>query len=227
MKSKKHINNRSHFHGRVLRFLVTALIFLNMILLPARSQVVIVRLIDIINDKAMYEGNDIHEAGFTMLKEDQNRILNLQKYISFYTTMMLNRESQKMSTLINIDDFFSGNKEWQEHFKMRYATVKLNLDNVEKLIVNYPRSNKLVIAHKRLVEDLEDADKKFKQAMEKSGQENMMRNDERNHLAILAENQLEQVAQLSRDLFNVIPQTRKEIMKEGIGTTSGLPETGL
>lgn len=226
MKSIKHINNRFRFHGKVLRFLVTALIFLNA-MLPVRSQVVIVRLIDKINDKAMYKGNDIHEAGFTMLKEDQNRILNLQKYISFYTTMMLNRESQKMSTLINIDDLFSDNKEWQEHFRMRYTTVRLNLENIEKLIMNYPRSNKLVIAHKRLAEDLEDADKKFRQAMDKSGQENMMRNDERNHLAILAENQLEQVAQFARDLFNVIPQTRKEIMKEGIGTTSGLPETGL
>ena len=42
----------------------------------------------------------------------------------------------------------------------------------------------------------------------------MMRNDERNHLALLAEEQLEQVARLSRDLYNAIPQTREKVMNE-------------
>lgn len=201
--------------GRSLFFRV-AVVSLCLTLLPlvASSQVVVVRMIDVINDKAMYRGNSIHEAGFNMIKEDQARILELQGYISMYTTMMLRRESEKMESMLQIDDYFSGNSEWQEHFLFRAGIVRDNLDDIKIMIASFPRTHKLVVAHKKLEEDLEDAKKKFTQAMDKDGQENMMRNDERNHLAIIAEERLEQVARLTRDLYNIIPQTRKEIMEE-------------
>lgn len=201
--------------GQSLFFRV-AVVSLCLALLPlvASSQVVVVRMIDVINDKAMYKGNSIHEAGFNMIKEDQARILELQGYISMYTTMMLRRESEKMESMLQIDDYFSGNSEWQEHFLFRAGIVRDNLDDIKIMIASFPRTHKLAIAHKKLEEDLEDAKKKFTQAMDKDGQENMMRNDERNHLAIIAEERLEQVARLTRDLYNIIPQTRKEIMEE-------------
>ncbi len=179
------------------------------------SQVVIV-MVDPVNTKTMYEGNNIHEAGFNMLKKNQEEILHLQTHISFYTNMMLNRETEKMNTLLSIDDFFTGNTEWQEHFMARMDTTRANLGHIEVLIEEFPKTCKLALVHKRLTEDLDDAQKKYDQAMGKSGLENLMRNDERNHLAILAEDQLEQVAWLVRELFNTIPQAREKIMDENI-----------
>lgn len=189
-------------------------ILLSLMSTEVRGQVVIVRMIDLVNDKEMFRGNSIHEAGFNMIREDQERVLKLQTYISFYTNMLLRRETEKMDALLNIDDFFSGNTEWQQRFLNRADQVRKNLGDIELLIANFPRTSRLAAAHSRLVEDLEDVMKKYNQVIGKDGQENMMRNDERNHLGILAEDGLEQVARLTRDLYNVIPQTRKEIMKE-------------
>lgn len=191
--------------------------------LRSRAQFVTI-LVDAVNTTEMYRGNSIHEAGFNMLKDDQAKILKLQTQISFYSKMMVRRETEKMQQLLSIDDFFSGNKEWQDHFKDRMDTARANLDVIEELLEQFPRATKLSTVHERLTEDLDDAEKKFEQAINKSGQENLMRNDERNHLAILADEQLEKVAALIRDLFNAIPQGRTAIMNEGLPGTGSLPD---
>ena len=166
-------------------------------------------MVDPVNTKTMYEGNSIHEAGFNMLRENQSRILQLQTHISYFSTMMVKRETEKMNTLLNIDDFFSDNIPWQEHYLGRMNTIG-------RLIASYPKTSKLAIVHKRLTEDLDDAFAKYNQAINKRGSENMMRNDERNHLAILAEDQLEKVAKLVREMFRSIPHAREQIMEEHI-----------
>ena len=151
-----------------------------------------------------------------MLRENQSRILQLQTHISYFSTMMVKRETEKMNTLLNIDDFFSDNIPWQEHFLGRMDTVRMNLNTIGRLIASYPKTSKLAIVHKRLTEDLDDAFAKYNQAINKRGSENMMRNDERNHLAILAEDQLEKVAKLVREMFRSIPHAREQIMEEHI-----------
>ena len=90
------IHNRST-RGMLMVFL------LSLFTLEAASQVVIV-MVDPVNTKTMYEGNSIHEAGFNMLRENQSRILQLQTHISYFSTMMVKRETEKMNTLLNIDD---------------------------------------------------------------------------------------------------------------------------
>ena len=167
------IHNRST-RGMLMVFL------LSLFTLEAASQVVIV-MVDPVNTKTMYEGNSIHEAGFNMLRENQSRILQLQTHISYFSTMMVKRETEKMNTLLNIDDFFSDNIPWQEHFLGRMDTVRMNLNTIGRLIASYPKTSKLAIVHKRLTEDLDDAFAKYNQAINKRGSENMMRNDERTH----------------------------------------------
>ena len=149
-----------------------------------------------------------------MLKEDQARLDKIQTLITGCTQLMVERETAKMQDLLNIDAFFSEDYEWQNHFMDRMDTVSFNLDKIKRMINTFPRTSKLVVAYKRLMEDLDDAKLKFDQAVKKDGEQNMMRNDERNHLALLAEEQLEQVARLSRDLYNAIPQTREKVMNE-------------
>lgn len=97
-------------------------------------------------------------------------------------SMMVKRETEKMNTLLNIDDFFSDNIPWQEHFLGRMDTVRMNLNTIGRLIASYPKTSKLAIVHKRLTEDLDDAFAKYNQAINKRGSENMMRNDEREPL---------------------------------------------
>lgn len=182
--------------------------------LVANGQLIVIRMIDVINNKEMFRGNDIYEAGFKMLKEDQARLDKIQTLITGCTQLMVERETAKMQDLLNIDAFFSEDYEWQNHFMDRMDTVSFNLDKIKRMINTFPRTSKLVVAYKRLMEDLDDAKLKFDQAVKKDGEQNMMRNDERNHLALLAEEQLEQVARLSRDLYNAIPQTREKVMNE-------------
>ena len=60
------------------------------------------------------------------------------------------------------------------------------------MIDSYPKTSNLQKNYERLVEDLEDTEKKYNMVSE-GGQSNMMRNAERNHLSLLAEDQLDEI----------------------------------
>ena len=119
--------------------------------LVANGQLIVVRMIDVINNKEMFRGNDIYEAGFKMLKEDQARLDKIQTLITGCTQLMVERETAKMQDLLNIDAFFSEDYEWQNHFMDRMDTVSFNLDKIKRMINTFPRTSKLVVAYKRLM----------------------------------------------------------------------------
>ena len=75
------------------------------------------------------------------------------------------------------------------------------------------------------MEEMEDNEKKYNMVSE-GGQSNMMRNAERNHLALLAEDQLDEIAWQIQKLYWTIPGARNPLMNESI-PQSLLPVLGF
>ena len=94
-------------------------------------------------------------------------------------------------------------------FEARLDTTRQNLDSLKVTVEQYPLAKNLADMYDRLKEDIDDAEKKYKQVIEGKGQENMMRTSERNHLAQLAEQKLEKSALTIFMLNQSVPYLRR------------------
>ena len=192
-------------------------------LFPVQGQVYI--LVDVTNDVAMAKNNDIHIAGFEGLEAISKKILHYQTWIAGFTTRLVEREEERITSLLEVDDLYGDNQQWKDNFVARLDTLEQNLEVIRQMIDSYPKTSKLQKNYERLVEDLEDTEKKYNMVSE-GGQSNMMRNAERNHLALLAEDQLDEIAWQIQKLYWTIPGARNPLMNESI-PQSLLPVLGF
>ena len=193
---------------------------------PTCGQSIII-LVDVANDQGtqpLY--NQTHQDGLEALHAYDKKAVNYQRYATVLTKMIYDREQKRIEELMEIDDYFSDNQEWKDMFEARLDTTRNNLDSLKVSIEKYPLAKNLTDMYDRLKEDIDDAEKKYKQVIEGKGQENMMRTSERNHLARLAEQQLEQSALTIYMLNLSVPHLRKRF-EEGGGLweqiSDGLP----
>ena len=170
----------------------------------------IIILVDPVNDgvnQPLY--NKVHKDGMEALHEYESKTLDYQRYAVALTKMIYDREQERLEELMEISDLYSDNQEWKDMFEARLDTTRQNLDSLKVTVEQYPLAKNLADMYDRLKEDIDDAEKKYKQVIEGKGQENMMRTSERNHLAQLAEQKLEKSALTIFMLNQSVPYLRR------------------
>lgn len=176
----------------------------------------IIILVDAVNDGVNQPAyNQVHKDGMEALHEYEKKALNYQRYAVVLTGMIYKREQGRIEELMEVSDLYSDNQEWKDMFEARLDTTRKNLDSLKVTIEHYPLAQKLADIYDRLKEDIDDAEKKYKQVIEGKGQENMMRTSERNHLAQLAEQQLEKSALTIYTLNQSVPYLRRRFEEGG------------
>ena len=194
---------------------------------PAQGQISVIILVDAANDGGTGPAyNKVHEDGLEALHTYDKKINHYQRYATGLTAMIYNREQKRLVELMEIDDYFSDNQEWKDMFEARLDTTRSNLDSLKVTIEKYPLAKNLTDMYDRLKEDIDDAEKKYKQVIEGKGQENMMRTADRNHLARLAEDKLEKSALTIYMLNLSVPHLRKRFEQGGDGL-QGILEEGI
>ena len=134
-------------------------------LFPVQGQVYI--MVDVTNNVAMAKNNDIHIAGFEGLEAISKKILHYQTWIAGFTTRLVEREEERITSLLEVDDLYGDNQQWKDNFVARLDTLEQNLEVIRQMIDSYPKTSKLQKNYERLVEDLEDTEKKVFELVQK------------------------------------------------------------
>ena len=147
-----------------------------------------------------------------------------QAIITGLLVMIHSRESARVEELLSIDDYFTTNQAWKDNFEARMDTARACVEVMKELVDEYPNASSLARVYDKLKRQLDDADNKYNQAMNVKGQENMMRTADRNHLAKLAEEQLEETLIQIYKVATSVPFLRKKIFDDEGGFLKDLQQ---
>ena len=182
-------------------------------------------LVDITNDNIIGpEYNKTQEDGMKVIERYEEIATGYQAIITGLLVMIHSRERARVEELLSIDDYFTTNQAWKDNFEARMDTARACVEVMKELVDEYPNASSLARVYDKLKRQLDDADNKYNQAMNVKGQENMMRTADRNHLAKLAEEQLEETLIQIYKVATSVPFLRKKIFDDEGGFLKDLQQ---